>query len=398
MLLVCAGCSGTTQDTTESSQSSVSSSDAEEASSASASSAQTDPIDTADTDVYFSSDTESSSAETPTAASSTDAQTETPSVSADQLIIMQDPSMYTYADMVSDTAIINALYSGYVTQDVIGYTADGRELIHFVVGNPNAGTQIFINGAIHAREYLTAQLVMKQMVTYIQHVVNGDSYGDISYQTMWENCAIHVVPMVNPDGVSISQLGLEGINNASVLEGVYNIAAADGVEITDYYLDTWKANAVGVDLNRNFDAYWEEYSDPVGHVSSDHYKGTSPGSEAESAALISLTQSCNFSYTISYHTQGQVIYWCFDNMDAIYDKASAWASQLSAATGYYLDSNYEVIVPAGYSDWTIYRCQIPSVTIEVASGESPYLSDQFAQVFAENSTVWELTVAAAISG
>ena len=30
------------------------------------------------------------------------------------------------------------------------------------------------------------------------------------------------------------------------------------------YLEQWKSNANGVDLNRNFDALWDSYADPAG--------------------------------------------------------------------------------------------------------------------------------------
>ena len=314
----------------------------------------------------------------------------------DDLLILQDPSMYTYENMIQDATVLLSLYSDLVTEDTLAVTADGREILHFVIGNPNAEKQIFVNGAIHAREYMTAQLVMKQMAVYLQHVQNGDFYGETSYQDMWQSCAIHVVPMVNPDGIAISQFGLDGIWSDDIRNGIVDIAAMDGVEISTEYLDRWKANALGVDLNRNFDAWWEYYADPVGHPSSDHYKGSYPGSEIESAALIALTENNHFSYTISYHNQGQIIYWCFDNMDAIYDKSLNWASQLSVETGYSLVSDYSTVDPAGYSDWGIYRCQIPSVTIETSSGYSPYLSGQFPQVWEENKNVWQLTVLCAM--
>ncbi|MDO4616971.1 MAG: M14 family zinc carboxypeptidase [Lachnospiraceae bacterium] len=308
-----------------------------------------------------------------------------------QLLIMQDYDRYTYANMLTDTAVLLQLYPDLFTQDSIGVTADGRELVHYVVGNPAASKQIFINGAIHAREYLTFQLVMKQMCVYLQHVDQGDVWGSLTYRDMWDQVAIHVVPLVNPDGVQISQFGLDGIQNESIRDGIYQLAANDGTDVTAYYLDHWKANAVGVDLNRNFDAYWEYYAG-TGYPSSDHYKGDYPGSEPEAAALIRLTESNQFLYTISYHTQGQVIYWNFENIDPVYDLSAQWVSRIAAQTGYSPINDFSTVDPAGYSDWAIYRHQIPSVVIEVASGDSPYLASQFQQIWQENLNIWELTV------
>ncbi len=314
-----------------------------------------------------------------------------------QMTILQDPSIYTYQDMQEDTEILLRLYQGLVTCDSIGTTADGRELLHFTAGNPEAEKQIFINGAIHAREYLTFQLVMKQLCVYLQHVQQQDSWGNLSYTDMWNQVCIHVVPLVNPDGVQISQFGLSGIQTQTVLDTIYSIAANDGVEITSYYLDHWKANGEGVDLNRNFDAYWEAYAG-TGYPSSDHYKGTYPGSAAEAEALIRLTEENQFLYTISYHTQGRVIYWNFENIDPVYDTALQWVNRIADQTGYTPINDFSVVDPAGYSDWAIYRHQIPSVVIEVASGDSPYLSDQFQQIWNENLNIWEITIEEAMGG
>ena len=319
-----------------------------------------------------------------------------PVYSAEDLIVLQDEGMYTCDECAFDVHVLASAYADLMMLDSLGTTADGRELYHMVIGSPDADLQVFINAGTHAREYITSQLVMKQAALYLQHIREDAVYGDYPYREMWNRCAVHVVPMVNPDGISISQFGLAGIQNEDILNGIYNIAAMDGAELTAAYLDRWKANAAGTDINRNFDAYWEWYSSGPSHPSSDHYKGEYPGSSPEAAALITLTNNSHFSRTISYHSQGRLIYWNFENVDAIYDTAVTFASEISAATGYPLESNYSTVDPAGYSDWGIYRCQIPSLTVEVGSGTCPYIQDQFGQIWAENINVWEITVLSAL--
>lgn len=269
---------------------------------------------------------------------------------------------------------------------------DGRELYHFIIGKLDAENQIFISAGIHAREYITCQLVMKQTVTFLQKLVKNDTYGSQTYQQLMENSAVHVVPMINPDGVSISQLGLEGIQNVSVLEHVKDIAQMDGASLEGSYLVRWKSNANGVDLNRNFDALWESYHDNKGHPSSDHYKGTNPGSEIESAALIQLTEEEKFSRIVTYHSQGSVIYWYFGQSGELLDTTKAFAERIAASTGYYTDANYENLDPAGYKDWAIDHCGIPSITIEVGRDTSPVPMEQFEEIWLRNESVWEETL------
>lgn len=313
-------------------------------------------------------------------------------VTEEDLIILQNPQMYTYEDLSRDAEVFSALYPEYVKTDSLGKTADGRELWHFVIGDPEAEEKILINGGIHGREYMTSQLVMKQMTMFLKHLAQGDSYQEQSYEKLLENRAVHVIPMVNPDGISISQLGVEGVRDETMREKLETIAQMDGQTASGSYLTRWKANGNGVDLNRNFEALWEEYQDPAGHPSSDHYKGESPGCEIESAALIELTQQEAFSLTISYHTQGSVIYWYFAQEGELYEETMSFGERISLLTGYSMDANYEALDPAGYKDWAISKQGIPSLTIEVGTETSPVPYGQFEDIWRRNEFVWEETL------
>lgn len=58
---------------------------------------------------------------------------------------------------------------------------------------------------------------------------------------------------------------MEGLQKEDTKQRVRDIAKRDGVEISKEYLRRWRANTNGVDLNRNFDAMWNEYNDHKGH-------------------------------------------------------------------------------------------------------------------------------------
>lgn len=314
-----------------------------------------------------------------------------PSVTEADLIITTDPQMYTYVDMEQDLKVLLQLYPEYLTIDTLGQTLDKREIYHLVIGDPQGENRVFINGSIHGREYMTSQLVMNQTAAFLKHMSSGDSYGDRTYASLMEDTVIHVVPMINPDGVTISQLGFEGIQSEHVKERVRSIASLDGEEAEGYYLTRWKANANGVDINRNFDALWEDYAG-AGHPSCDHYKGEAIGCEPESAALITLTQQEMFDRTISYHTQGSVIYWYFGQEGELYEETLDFADCISKVTGYPTDANYEYLDPAGYKDWGIDKLGIPGLTVEIGTETSPVPSSQFAGIWERNQYVWEETI------
>ena len=85
---------------------------------------------------------------------------------------------------------------------------------------------------------------------------------------------------------------------------------------------------------------WDSYNDHLGNPSSDHYKGTSPASTEEAKALIKLTEQYPFKRTVSYHTQGEVIYWYFAQTGDLLNESKAFAESASAVTGYPLDADY----------------------------------------------------------
>ena len=84
-----------------------------------------------------------------------------------------------------------------------------------------------------------------------------------------------------------------------------------------------------------------------------------------------------------------VIYWYCGQEGSLYDQTLSFANTIAAATGYPLDADYQALDPAGYKDWAILSQGIPSLTIEVGTGDTPVSPDQFETIWEENQFVWE---------
>ena len=296
----------------------------------------------------------------------------------------QNPARYTYDYMTKDLEVLAQTYPQLVKLDSLADTPDGRKLWHMTIGDPGAERQFLVNASIHAREYATAWLVMCQASDFLRDCQEPGF--------LPEDVAVHVVPMVNPDGVSISQMGLDGCIKQETKDLVTQIMERECQGDEDQYLKRWKANGQGIDLNRNFDALWEQYEDGVGQPSADHYKGTAPGCAPEAAALIRLTEQYPFERTISYHTQGSVIYWNFGQTGQLKTQTEEFARSISNVTGYTIDGNYSALDPAGYKDWAISKKGIPSLTIEVGRQTSPVSESQFPTIWQENQDVWKVMI------
>ena len=306
-------------------------------------------------------------------------------------IIDLSTTLYSYQKMENDLQLLAGYYPQYMTLDTAGVTADGRNLYVIYFGNQNASRQIFICAATHAREYMTAQLVMKQLEYYCAHYEDG-SYNGTAYRDIFENTCFVIVPMVNPDGVSISQFGEEGLNREDLrqnLRAIYESDKNGGYtdEAYDTYLTRWKANGMGVDLNRNYSPGWESVTDRTA-PSSGLYKGTQPGSEAESQALMNIVYGLsNPLLAISYHSYGSLVYWQYGQAEPLWSKNQQLAAHVEALTTYY-QAGYSN--EAGFSNWCVNVKGIPSVTIETGLVPTPLPLDQFELLWSQNKEMWAM--------
>ena len=297
--------------------------------------------------------------------------------------------MYTYQKMESDIELLKQRYEG-VTSDSIGTTTDGRNLYRRVIGSRDAKKKILVVGAIHAREYITAPLVMRQIKEMFDKREDGDKSLD-------EIC-IEYVPMVNPDGVTISQSGINGLNKEESKKKLQEIIDSwsewglkENQDKYNWFLNKWKNNLNGVDINHNFPTQgWPNRADSRKRPCNEFYKGASAGSESETQYLITLVNNENFDAVLNYHTQGQIIYWSNQHAAAdVLAKDRAMADIVAAYTGYKLvapeadGSKYGT----GFKDWLDWEKGIPNVTVEVGIGTSPVPETQIESIWQQNTGV-----------
>ena len=107
-----------------------------------------------------------------------------------------------------------------------------------------------------------------------------------------------------------------------------------------------------------------------------------PLTEPESLAVYNFTLSHNFRLAIAYHTQGQEIYWNFQNINP--PRGFFIGTQFSRVSGYSLtDVPYNSSF-AGFKDWFIQNYNRPGYTIEAGLGTSPLPISQFDEIYNDN--------------
>lgn len=299
---------------------------------------------------------------------------------------------YSYDQMQQDLAALQERYPGQMVVDSLGTTADGRDITEVILGDVDAEHHILIQATMHAREYMNTVLAMNQIEDYLSGSENR-SYADQTWKEIFENVCLHIIPMVNPDGVTISQDGVDGISDdglKSRLEECYQTDLANGKGSSDItqYFRTWKANAEGVDLNRNFDAGWDTYIGASG-PSAECYKGTAPASEPEAQAVLSVAQNYDLDCCIAYHSYGNLIYWNYGSQGTVLDADQRLAQCVSDVTGYEMHSTVQDSTDAaGCSDYFVLNLGIPAVTIENGGSECPMPIEEYQPMYQRNQDLW----------
>ena len=294
---------------------------------------------------------------------------------------------YTYLEMVKDLELLCEKYPKQLSYSSIGRSVAGREIYVAVLGNPDASRQILVSAGIHAREYLTPLLVMKQIEYMLAYLGTGNCNG-VSYDDILQKYCFYIVPMSNPDGIMLSQEGLSTITDTALADSLISIyhkdfsAGLTTATNVNEYLKYWKANAVGTDLNRNFDALWEQY-EAISRPSMFRYKGPSPNSEPETQALVALTERLpNIQAVLCIHSQGEVVYWNCGQSAALSTDTRAFAAMITGRTGYKLVA--EQNNDASYSDWCALKKGLIAVTVETGNGVCPLEIEQFQKIWSDH--------------
>ncbi|WP_318505406.1 M14 family zinc carboxypeptidase [Bacillus sp. T3] len=260
---------------------------------------------------------------------------------------------YTYEQLEKDLNTLKRKYPEAISIQKIGLSELGRNIWAVKLGKGKRG--ILLIGTHHGREWLTTMLLMTMMEKYAAGYQQNEAFGPYSTR-IFDDIAIWFVPMLNPDGVEIQQKGLGGVPN-KMQDNIF--------EMNGYSPDftKWKANGVGVDLNRQYPAGWRELRG-VPFPWYQFYKGKAPIQASEIKAITSFTMKVSPMIAVSYHSSGREIFWNFQNGSQV-QRDQYFAEKVSLLTGYKLGMPEENAVGAGFTDWFITTFHKPGMTIEI---------------------------------
>lgn len=290
-------------------------------------------------------------------------------------IVDAKDAVYSYEDMTGDLRELVSKYRGKAALRSLGTSEDGRDIWCFRMGNPSAARKIVLDAGIHAREWLNPLMIM--------HWSEGVLRQYADYKQELNQVCLYVVPMINPDGISISQSGFGAIRSDKLKKLCKKTKASSR---------TWKANARGVNLNFNFPGGWNKAGKaekPDGMT----YPGEKAASEKETKVMMKFINGLSgVKEALNYHSTGSILYWNYNvESDAsLYQKQSALAAGVNSFTGYRLMPKSISTDPnGGFGDWLIYNKKIPNVTIETGSVPCPLPHSQLKKITKENARLLE---------
>ncbi|WP_409302938.1 M14 family zinc carboxypeptidase [Peribacillus sp. SCS-155] len=287
--------------------------------------------------------------------------------------------VYSYSDMIADIKELKRAYPDLIQYKSIGKSEYGRNI--YAVSLGTGPSKVFINGSHHAREWMTTTVNMNMIDKYAFAYKKQQKLGGYDVQKLLKNTTIWFIPMVNPDGVTLQQGGLKYFPK-SVHSAI--IKMNNGSK----NFKRWKANAKGVDLNRQYNAKWYGIEGP-NSPSYKNYRGKAPHTAREVQAVLSFVNSIDPEVSISYHSSGQIIFWNYEQSGSRYTRDYAYAKTLGKMTGYDLVYPKSFKSGGGFSDWFSRTTLKPAFTIEIApyAGETHVPVSRFPGVWQKNSTI-----------
>ncbi len=263
-------------------------------------------------------------------------------------------------DYITYKGIIEELLQNFsfLSVNVIGRTALDRGIFSLDIGN-SKNSVLYVAGFC-GDEGLTSLMALLFAERVCRSISEGNTICGIDMGRALTQLGITVVPCLNPDGIEIFRHGEVGAKTLRTF-----IADTDGASL-------WKANALGVDIRRNFN---RSSDSTITKPSCEGYGGEHSGSEAETKALSRLCRLRPFRQAMSIHKGHDCFMWQEENSPS---HSRMMAKILSAYCSCTLNNKPESSPNYGFPKWFTDRFCRPAFALE-AEGEEADLFKVYAR-------------------
>ncbi|WP_432360485.1 M14 family zinc carboxypeptidase [Sporosarcina sp. UB5] len=286
---------------------------------------------------------------------------------------------YTYEKMARDIQSLAKDYPELVEYKSLGKTAYGRDIWAMKVGKGDS--TLLVTSSQHGREWITTILTMQMAYKYAASYESNQTIQGYNVKDILDHTTIWFIPMVNPDGVTLQQKGLSAFpkeNHAQLIK--MNNGSKD--------FKRWKANAQGIDPNRNYDVDWSKIQNSPKNPSWRNHKGSKPGQIAEVKAVMKIVDEINPEMLLDYHSSGEVLFWDYKIEYKTKQRDRVIANKIASMTGYKLMFAQNRATGSS-TDWFIHKFGKPALTPELGrfAGETNVPLSAFDRIWQQNEAV-----------
>lgn len=242
-------------------------------------------------------------------------------------------------DLIKDYPFLNV--------QLIGRTGLGRGIFALSVGN-NKNNAIYI-GSVRGSDGLSGLILLLFIERLCHSIKFNHTLASVSVRKALSLSGVTVIPCLNPDG---REIFLHGASSAGAM----------GSFVSSFYdkgRPLWNANALGVDINRNF-LFSEQTNGLCSSPSPSLCRGAYPESEAETKALTRLCRVKTFRQCLELHNGECEIYYKSKENEPAGSQMIAKILACSCAASL---NSYESTRSPGIMDWFIRESGRPAFSM-----------------------------------
>ncbi len=263
---------------------------------------------------------------------------------------------YSYESIAKEMNRLAREYKTWMECLVIGESHDGRAILMSRVGHGDK--TLFCTAGVHGREIINPVILVKMIEEYARAYEDGILLdGQYDVRQLLQKYSICFIPLVNPDGYEIALHGFSAIRNP-ILRQAQRIRRLDW--------RSWKFNARGVDINRNFPCQ--------SYVRQSYYEY--PASENETIALMEAFGRYPSVGYLDFHSRGKVIYYYRKAMGEDYNQSSQrLASHIRDVSRYSLGSEEDEFLTGAGGNTVHYYSEnfhAPAITVETVEEDADF--------------------------
>ena len=290
------------------------------------------------------------------------------------LAVIEAKDPYDNQQLQQDLMMLKKEFGDILQIQTIGRSMFGKPIQAVQIGK--GMEYLLFVGAHHGREWISANLLMMMIERYARHYRDGEAENGYDPK-LFDRISLVIIPMLNPDGIDIQQGKIPP-------EYFFEIWLMNE---GSFDFSRWKANAIGIDLNRQYPAGWKALPSPSKPYFK-FYKGETPLIAKEVIHLVEFVKKQPPLAAVSFHSAGQEIYWAFGERQDI-ARDLRIGKRLSRLTGYPLASPPRNAVGGGFTDWFIDEYSRPGFTIELCTwrGETNPDITELPSEFARNRDI-----------